>query len=576
MSMSKGRARQQTEVTETFNEGDDEVEFTAEGQMTDFASDGEMDSEEARGQLSAQQFESTQGSRLRSSSSDEDDEVQLSQRSRGSENNHANVATPQCRENQYRFSSSPGKNSRRRTEDEFEDKINTSLDNMQKYMDEKLASLSRLAEMERELAEKKRELEEMKARGKKKLKQKFCHEENEIWSDNDETKSELTIYRNAVAKATVKDRESSLSDELINTSDETDKDLHMQLYFSECELSQDRERDRYDQYDRGHSHERSRHRGNSRTRDNSCDHRNQCEGTRYNRYDRSQEREEQIRHQIEQNRQIEQKSDKLIRDAEVAKAQIYEVAGKSIQPINGQWGQEMLSALIDENYKLVGSHVEEYIQQKILNNEFVDFAQLLPWNRPATNEFDQKLHIYAKGGEISLAPAVDRNNCINSYLKWEQVFRVFSDIYTSKFTNRAGKLIQYNHIIHTASLSFAWENVYLYDVEFRLHMSKNPLRNWGVILQQAYTMFIKDRQNFAGTAREHGTPTSSNNKSKKLCYSFNRGKCSYGSKCHFDHRCGMCGKFGHGAFNCRKAGGVQFGNRDHLDKTHRDREEDKK
>ena len=51
-------------------------------------------------------------------------------------------------------------------------------------------------------------------------------------------------------------------------------------------------------------------------------------------------------------------------------------------------------------------------------------------------------------------------------------------------------------------------------------------------------------------------------KSKKLCCGFNKGKCTYGSKCKFDHRCGMCNRYEHGAHNCKKAGGVPFSNKD--------------
>ena len=40
---------------------------------------------------------------------------------------------------------------------------------------------------------------------------------------------------------------------------------------------------------------------------------------------------------------------------------------------------------------------------------------------------------------------------------------------------------------------------------------------------------------------------------KKLCFAYNRGHCKFGPKCKFNHRCGFCGKFRHGTFNCRKA-----------------------
>ena len=37
------------------------------------------------------------------------------------------------------------------------------------------------------------------------------------------------------------------------------------------------------------------------------------------------------------------------------------------------------------------------------------------------------------------------------------------------------------------------------------------------------------------------------------CRRFNKGRCTFGLSCKFDHRCSVkkCGKFGHGAHQCR-------------------------
>ena len=55
------------------------------------------------------------------------------------------------------------------------------------------------------------------------------------------------------------------------------------------------------------------------------------------------------------------------------------------------------------------------------------------------------------------------------------------------------ELIQYNHIIYTASLTYVWGNVYGCDKDFGLHMGRHPKRSWGIILQQAWAMRLKDR-----------------------------------------------------------------------------------
>ena len=40
---------------------------------------------------------------------------------------------------------------------------------------------------------------------------------------------------------------------------------------------------------------------------------------------------------------------------------------------------------------------------------------------------------------------------------------------------------------------------------------------------------------------------------KDFCRRFNRGRCTFGKTCRYEHRCTYCFKFGHGFHNCRKA-----------------------
>ena len=159
------------------------------------------------------------------------------------------------------------------------------------------------------------------------------------------------------------------------------------------------------------------------------------------------------------------------------------------------------------------------------------------------------MELVNRNGQAFYIPAGDRdasNYLINSFNQWEQAFRVFTDIYLHYHLTRAGELVQYNHIIHLASLTFLWDNVNWYNREFRLHLSLNPGRSWGIILQQAWSVTLKDRHRT--NDKGHGTCY----KNKDICWCFNRGKCTYGFCCKFEHRCAICNKYGHGAYNCRK------------------------
>ena len=96
-------------------------------------------------------------------------------------------------------------------------------------------------------------------------------------------------------------------------------------------------------------------------------------------------------------------------------------------------------------------------------------------------EEDQRLEMVIRGGHTFYVP-VKESTAISSFGKWEQAFRVFSNIYTKANPHRASELIEYNHIIHTISLCYIWDNVYLYDKDFRMHIARNPDRNWSIIL----------------------------------------------------------------------------------------------
>ena len=163
------------------------------------------------------------------------------------------------------------------------------------------------------------------------------------------------------------------------------------------------------------------------------------------------------------------------------------------------------------------------------------------------------------GGMSYWLPVADREvTTINNFIKWEQAFRVFSNIYTSFHPSRAGELIQYNHIIYTAAQTYSWDNVYRYDKEFCIHMSRHHMnRKWDVILQQAWAMCLKDKvTNYTPNSKAGGNGNGhmgGGGPRKELCFDYNKGICTFGKRCKFDHRCSFCDKYGHGSHICQKA-----------------------
>ena len=185
----------------------------------------------------------------------------------------------------------------------------------------------------------------------------------------------------------------------------------------------------------------------------------------------------------------EEKIDKMVWDAEKAKANIFSNQGKDIE---GLYNYEF-TAKMDEDYMVIGAHVDESMQNKIIRGEYIDFGKLIPRDKIVMEE-DKRMELIMKNGRAFWTPAGSGEiTSITNFHKWEKAFRIYSNIYTRAHPARASELIQYNHVINSIASTYVWDNVYSYDKEFRMHLSRHPSRSWAIILQQAWTMRLRDR-----------------------------------------------------------------------------------
>ena len=168
-----------------------------------------------------------------------------------------------------------------------------------------------------------------------------------------------------------------------------------------------------------------------------------------------------------QQNDVQHQIDCLLCEADNNKARMVDLPGKH----ESRRGSLIHCVLVDEGYLTVAAHVDDHTKKKILNFEYVDFVRLIPQDRIA-NEEDQRLTFMNKGGVPYLVPAEPKQNgTISSFSRWDQAFKVFTDIMTSKYPDMSTELLQYGHDIFTTSQTYIWENVYSYDKDFRIHIS---------------------------------------------------------------------------------------------------------
>ena len=88
------------------------------------------------------------------------------------------------------------------------------------------------------------------------------------------------------------------------------------------------------------------------------------------------------------------RADMSIREAEAAKARILTTPGSPPNLVNNDF---LRSVMMDDDFMLVGSQVDEITYTKIIEGKYVNFGKLIPKDRETVEE-DQRLEMVIRGG----------------------------------------------------------------------------------------------------------------------------------------------------------------------------------
>ena len=224
----------------------------------------------------------------------------------------------------------------------------------------------------------------------------------------------------------------------------------------------------------------------------------------------------------------------MVLEAERSKAKILQPSGNDDFVYHG-----------DQYFHNFSAHVDKSLREKIERGEFVDLGKLLIKNRFG-NEDENRLEFVNKNGKSYFMPMSDKATpAITNFRRWEQAFRVYSGIYTSKHQKRANELYQYVETISIASQTYVWDNVYQYDQLFRHLMAQFPDRKWGIMYHHGWLMTLKDHlpKNQNGQFGSFSSKSKFKKKRDEICWKYKK-TCKFGEGCRFEHKCSYYNKAG--------------------------------
>ncbi len=197
------------------------------------------------------------------------------------------------------------------------------------------------------------------------------------------------------------------------------------------------------------------------------------------------------------------------------------------------------------------SHIENRVFDHILQGKYIDLARMIT-NSDLGDDREQRMEMVNNGGHAYWVPASKPGKKIDDYNTWVKAFRCFSGVLCTKYPHLAVPMMQYQQIIGKAAERYRWSQVYTYDKLYRRKISKKPETLWDQVDTNSWLMELGEpmakqlQQGQAGEVKPK----------KSVCNIYNRkGSCSFKGDCRYEHKCSVCGKFGHPAVKCyRKVG----------------------
>jgi hypothetical protein len=109
-----------------------------------------------------------------------------------------------------------------------------------------------------------------------------------------------------------------------------------------------------------------------------------------------------------------------------------------------------------------------------------------------------------------------------------------------------GAYVKYTEMVGELAARFTWASVMIFDDEYRQRQAREKFP-WGRDAPHLSTITLRDRppqqqQQQGKKGQGGGNRRAVGPSGKEVCIQFNRGQCSFGDKCHYEHVCSICSK----------------------------------
>ena len=194
----------------------------------------------------------------------------------------------------------------------------------------------------------------------------------------------------------------------------------------------------------------------------------------------------------------------------------------------------------------LGLGISQNLKQKIINEEYIDFYQLLQYNptESLTLNFTQN----GEGQTVAIAPGKSKDKKITNFNTWLKAFEIYVAIYSPSHPDKTPGLMKYASNMRELNDTYGSAAWAYYDKAFRKWRQYNKTFPWGVLYWEFYAKAMAagrtNNRNISSTNNFEQAfqpfRSSFKQKDQRLCKLFAyKGQCKF-DPCKFKHACPIC------------------------------------